>query len=209
MEHYEPTFISFAGTGTSSGVDATAANYTVASPGGSQRARCRQLVEDRRHDKPLRQGPPDFTATTVTQASALPQKLIIEWAGNGSPNPFTDLAAQGLFINLNDTTLTGPTAVGAVHVIEQGPQTTDVLDLPNPNPALLVVVPASLTPNPQYLYTVGNVTNNLNMFSDPATFAQSIQYFTGAVNTVTKLVATGQYDGAGHFVATNIEISIY
>ena len=206
IEHTEPTLLNFAGTGTSSSADATPANYVIATPTDQSATAAGTLLKFVGVTTPFSSGPPYFTASTVTPASSLPQQLIIEWTGNGSPNPFTDLAATGIFINLNDPTFTG---TGARHVIRSGPQETDVLNLPNPNPSLLVVVPASPTPNPAYQYSVGNVLQNISVFSDPATFAQSIQYYTGAVNAVTKLVATGQYDGAGHFVATNIEISIY
>ena len=75
------------------------------------------------------QGPPYFNAATITPATSLPQQLILEFAGLGSSNPFTYVGAAGLTVNLQDDTL-----VGTVHVVRTGPQTTDVMALPNPEP---------------------------------------------------------------------------
>jgi hypothetical protein len=205
VEHYEPTNIVYTGTGTSSSLDATAGNYTI-NTGATDLSTtpANTLLQFAGVTNAFGQGPPDFNATTVTPASSLPQQLIIEWSGSGSPNPFTALAANGISINLQDANLTG-----TVHVIRTGPQTTDVMTLPNPNPNLLVVVPATGTPQSQYLFSIGNVANKVGVFSDPTAFAARIQYYTGTVGPITKLVATGQYDGAGHFVATNIEIAVH
>jgi hypothetical protein len=153
-------------------------------------------------------GPPDFTATTTSLATALPQKLIIEWSGAGSANPFPVVSASGIYVNLQDTNY----LAGAVHGIRQGPVTTDIATLPGINPNALIIVPAtSSDPTVQstYQFSIGNVPNSLYVYSDPTAFAQRIQYNIGAIGPTKKLVATGQYDGAGNFVATNIEIVVH
>jgi hypothetical protein len=152
------------------------------------------------------QGPPYFNATTATPASSLPQQLIIEWSGNGSANPFTSVSGSGLSVNLQD-----PTLAGTVHVIRRGPppNDTDILTLTGlQTPNQLVIVPATATPQSQYLFTVGNVLNNTSVFSDPAAFATSVTSYI-ALAPISKLVATGQYQGSGNFVATNIEIAVH
>jgi len=53
------------------------------------------------------------------------------------------------------------------------------------------------------------VLNNVAVFSDPQSFATSVQSYTFTATAVRKLVATGQYDGAGNFVATNIEVAVH
>jgi len=155
---------------------------------------------------PFGQGPPDFNATTVTPATSLPQQLILEFAGNGSTNPFTGLAGAGLSVNLQD-----PTLAGTLHVLRRGPASADVdvMTLPNPHPNVLVVVPATGSPQSQYLFSVGNVPNEISVFSDPQAFAVAVQTYTATATGVRKLVATGQYDGSGNFVATNIEIAVH
>jgi hypothetical protein len=210
IEHYELTNFNFAGTGTSSSLDATASNYSI-NTGTTDltpnvNAGAPPLFKFLGLASAYGQGPPYFNVTTATAASSLPQQLIIEWSGNGSANPFTSVAGTGLVLNLQD-----PTLAGTVHVIRRGPPAndTDILtltDLQTPNQ--LVIVPATGTPQSQYLFTVGNVLNNTAVFSDPAAFATSVTSYI-ALAPITKLVATGQYEGSGNFVATNIEIAVY
>jgi hypothetical protein len=204
IQYYEPSFITFTGAGTNT----SATNYTI-NTGTTDltpdvNAAAPPLFQFVGLTNPFGQGPPDFNATTVTPATSLPQQLILEFAGNGSTNPFTSLAAAGLSINLQD-----PTLAGTLHVLRRGPQTEDVnvLTLPNPHPNVLVVVPATGTPQSQYLFTVGNVINQTSVFSDPTAFAASVQNYITTAKGIRKVVATGQYDGAGNFVATNIEIA--
>ena len=210
VEHYELTDFNFAGTGTSSSLDATASNYSIntgttdLTPNVNPAAP--PLFEFIGLANAFGQGPPYFNATTATPASSLPQQLIIEWSGNGSANPFTSVSGSGLSVNLQD-----PTLAGTVHVIRRGPPAndTDILtltDLQTPNQ--LVIVPATAAPQSQYLFTVGNVLNNTSVFSDPAAFATSVTSYI-ALAPISKLVATGQYAGSGNFVATNIEIAVH
>jgi hypothetical protein len=210
VEHYELTDFNFAGTGTSSSLDATAGNYSI-NTGTTDltpnvNAAAPPLFKFVGLANTFGQGPPYFNATTATPATSLPQQLIIEWSGNGSANPFTSVSGSGISVNLQD-----PTLAGTVHVIRRGPppNDTDILtltDLQTPNQ--LVIVPATGTPQSQYLFTVGNVLNNTAVFSDPAAFATSVTSYI-ALAPISKLVATGQYEGSGNFVATNIEIAVY
>lgn len=199
---YQPGQFNFAGTGVNSGVDAQAASYNVNTGSTDESATAPgTLLKIVGLATPFGSAPPDFAASTIAPIASLPQQLVIEWSGNGSPSPFTVLAGAGLGINLQDTTL-------ARAVILNGPQTTNVTALTNPNPTVLTVVPATGTPQSQYLFTVGNVLNNVSVFNDPASFATSVQSYISTAGAVRKLVATGQYDGAGNFVATDIEIAV-
>jgi hypothetical protein len=81
------------------------------------------------------------------------------------------------------------------------------MTLPNPNPGVFAVVPATGNPQNQYLFTVGNVANSISAFSDPTAFAVAVQAYVNNAGGIRKIVATGKYDGAGNFVATNIEVA--
>jgi hypothetical protein len=93
-------------------------------------------------------------------------------------------------------------------VLRRGPFSADqdITTLPGLNGGVLVVVP---TASAGALFSVGNVPNGIYVFTDPNAFAARVLYNIGAVGPTTKLVATGQYDGAGNFVATNIEIAVH
>jgi hypothetical protein len=204
VEQLEPTLISFAGTGTSAGLDATAPNYTIntGTTNEGAAATAGALLNIVGLTNAFGSGPPDFTASTITPATALPQKLVIEWSGNGTNTPFSSIVGSTLNVSFQDDSLFQN------HFIQSGPQITNVLNLPSPNPAQLAIVPATGTPQSQYLFTVGSVTSGAEVYSDPAAFAARVPHFT-ALAATTKLVATGQYDGAGNFVATDIKIVIY
>jgi hypothetical protein len=106
-------------------------------------------------------------------------------------------------VNLQDPAL-------SVAVLNIGPQSTPVANLPKPNPALIAIIPATSSGNQsEYLFTIGNVLNGINVVSDPGELASKyIPAFT-ALAPITKIVANGQYDGAGSFYATSMEIVGY
>jgi hypothetical protein len=212
VEHYEPTFIVFTGTGSS--VDATAANYVIntgslsvpASPSGALFPNLLKIVGTA---NAFGQGPPYFNATAITSASSLPQQVILEWGGTGSNNPFTSVGPTGLYVNLQDAALTG---TGGVHVLRSGPLQTDVITLPNPkaNNTTLWIVPSTASPTTANLFTIGNTVNGLYVFNDPTSFANRVTFNIGSIGPTNKLVATGQYDPTtGAFTATNIEITVH
>ena len=205
IQDLEPTDTSFAGTGTSSATDATAANYVVntaavttgspdqsATPAGT-------LLNIFGLANTYGQGPPYFNATSVTPATALPQRLILEYTEPaGSPQPFSTISGSALFVNLADPLLTG------VHAVEVGPQVTTL-----PTTGYLEIIPSTASPVSANSFSVGNTTNGQAQFSDPTAFAAEVQYYTGAIGSVQKIVADGQYDAtAGTFTATNIEVIV-
>lgn len=205
IQGLEPTYTSFVGTGTSTGVDASPSNYIVntgttdvsaAAPG--------TLFNVVGLAAPFGSGPPYFNATSITPASSLPQTLIIEYSGTGSAQPFSDIAPSALYINLND-----PALVNTVHVIQSGPDITNDLQVDQAAQGYVILIPATSTPQTANLFTIGNTTNGQETFSDPGAFTARVQYDTGAVGAIQKIVATGQYDqAAGTFTATNIEMVV-
>jgi hypothetical protein len=210
---YEPSVLNFAGTGTSASVDATAASYIIntgsltvpTSPAGALFPGLLQIVGTA---NTFGQGPPYFNASSIQDASALPQELILEWSASGSNNPYTAVSASGLSVNLNDANL-APGVAGAVHLIRSGPTVIDVNSLTNPNPGVLTIVPSTPTATGS-LFTIGNITNGLFVFNDATHFASKVSSDTSSSTPTNKLVATGQYNpSTGTFTATNIEISVH
>ena len=93
--------------------------------------------------------------------------------------------------------------------VNQGPTSQSIIGLSTlPNPNLFAIIPAVSANQAEYLFTVGNVTNGTEVYSDPHALALRIPYFTGLAG-VTKIVATGTWDGAGSFYATNLKIATY
>ena len=203
--------ISFTGTGTSSAEDATAASYVVSTAtttGGAtdeSATAAGTLLNIVGLANVFGAGPPYFNATTVTQASTLPQRLILEYTESGSNpgsnGPFNSVAANGLVVNLAD-----PDLVGTSHVSQVGPQSTDILAAATQNGyTTLQIIPATTG-----TFSIGNTANGQAMYFDPTSFATQITSLlaAGATNRyVQKIVADGQYDAtAGTFTATNIEV---
>jgi hypothetical protein len=198
VQSYDPTPLNW----LDSGINATAANYVIATPVDESAAAPGSLLQFVGLPNPITQGPPFFTANTVTPASSLPQQLIMEYGGTGSDSAISAVVNNTIYVNLQDPDL-------YAFVINQGPTSTPILGLPTlPNPALFAITPATGTPQSQYLFSVGNVLNGIDVYSDPATFTAKIPSFTALAN-VTKIVATGTWDGAGVFTATNIKIATY
>jgi hypothetical protein len=198
VQSYDPTPLNW----LDSGINATAANYVIATPVDESATAPGSLLQFVGLANPITQGPPFFTANTVTAASSLPQQLIMEYGGNGSDSAISAVVNNTIYVNLQDPDL-------YAFVIDQGPTSTPILGLPTlPNPALFAITPATGSPQSQYLFTIGNVLNGTQVYSDPSEFTSNILHFTGLAN-VTKIVATGTWDGAGVFTATNIKIATY
>jgi hypothetical protein len=214
FSHYEPFALNFGGAPLANGVDSTLANYVI-NTGSTDLSSTASgtLVQFIGLGNPPGQEPPTppyFTANTVTPASSLPQQLVIEYGANGSVNPFSAIIApttgdtdnDTIYVNLQDVTLSQA-------VINSGPASTNIIGLPTlPNPQLFAIVLASSGNQSEYLFTIGNVTNSTFVFSDPNAFAAKIPVMT-ALAGVTKIVATGQWDGAGSFYATDLKIAMY
>jgi hypothetical protein len=193
VQNFEPVpLLNFSGTGSTA--DATVANYTVATPTDESATAPGTLLNIVGLTSTFGQGPPYFTANTITPATSLPQQLILEYAGSGSTVAIEAIVGNTLYVNLQDPDL-------SVAVLNQGPSSTPVQNLPKPNPALIAIVPNQS----QFLFTIGSTLNGINVLSDPSTLATRIPAFNALAPT-TKIVATGTYDGAGNFIATDLKI---
>jgi len=201
-ENFTPEALNFAGTGTSSAVDATAANYTINTGSTDLSATTgTPLLQVTGLANTFGQGPPYFNATTITPASSLEQELVIQYANTGSNSPFTAVSASGISVNLADAALSG-----SVHVVNTGPVSVDLLN--QPNPQSVQIVPATATATSPVLFGIGNMTTPAEtLFTDPGVFATKVSTLINGSLAVNKIVARGTYDAtAGTFTARYIEI---
>jgi hypothetical protein len=189
----------FAGTGTSTATDAAAAAYvfdtgTLSQTGLAMNAPARVMG----FVTPFGKAPPNFTAQTLVNFSAVPQALLIDWAQKGSAMAFPGLMATSTSLQLD---LTG---VGKLHLIQVGPQQVDLTTLATP-PA---IAPDTMAANE--VFTIGHrgkyKVENFNTF---AAFVAALVADLTPTATVVDLAATGQYDSAANtFTANRIAVLI-
>jgi len=211
LDHYEPTLVNFTGTGTP---NADPANYVITTPTDLTGTAPGTLLNINGVTTAYGEGPPYFTASSVTPDTE--QELIIEWAGSGSINPFSVVNQDGIVVNLQDSALrTASTAtVGTTNgsaVIVQGPQQEyELLNAnPPPNPQLLIISFNTTDPAHPPLFGVGSVTVGSYMdTTNTPDFAARTQIVSNGVLPIMKLVAYGQYDPTtGTFSATRMTIN--
>jgi len=210
LNQYEPTKFNFTGTGTP---NADPANYVITTPSDLTGTAAGTVLQINGMPTAFGQGPPYFTASSVTPDTD--QELIIEWAGAGSANPFSVVNQNGIAVNLADSALTTAssatvgTPTGRV-VIVQGPQQSyDLLHAnPPPNPTQLVISFNTTDALHPPMFGVGSVTVGSYMDANPSDFANHIQIVSNGTLPIMKLVAYGQYDAtSGTFSASRITIN--
>jgi len=189
----------FAGTGTSTATDATATAYVINTGTLSQTglavgspAKVIGFVT------PFGMAPPDFTAQTLVNFSAVPELLVVDWAQKGSTMAFTGLTATSTSLQLD---LTG---VDQLHFIQIGPETLDITKLAT---APTIAPDTTATTD---VFTIGHrgmyKTENFNTF---AGFVAALTTDLTATTTVVDIAATGQFDSTSNtFTATRIAVLI-
>jgi len=189
----------FAGTGTSTAMDAMATAYVINTGMLSQAglamnapARVMGFVT------PFGKAPPDFTAQTLVNFSAVPEALLVDWAQKGSAMAFTGLTAMSTSLQLN---LAG---VDKLHFIQMGPELIDLTTLAT-GPT---IVPDTMAMNG--VFAIGHrgmyKTESFNTF---AAFITALAADLTPAGTVVDLAATGQYDSATNtFTANRIAVLI-
>lgn len=195
----------FAGTGTTSANDATAASYQIATGALNESAvPAGTLLQINGIVAPFGSAPPDFTATSITPASATPQQVLIEWSNEAAATePFTSYDSTGLVVNLANTALS-PT----IRYIRSGPTSVDIASLPASPGFKITTVGA--TQNPLVL-AVGSeaLTTGVSVFNTAAGFATGLHKALNGTNRVFRLVAYGQYDSSTNsFIASRIYVAL-
>ena len=148
----------FAGTGTSTAMDAVATAYVVNTGTLSQTglaanapARAFGFVT------PFGMAPPDFTAQTVENFSAVPSVLVVSWGRSGSATALTGLTATSTSLQLSLTN------VGDEHFVTVGPELVDLTKV-TPAPS---IVPDTTDTN--VMFTIGHAgklkTENFSTFA--------------------------------------------
>jgi hypothetical protein len=181
----------FAGTGVTSGQDASPGNYEVdlgsldasALAGG-------EPVQWSGYVPAFGAAPPDFSALTLTPADAIEAKLLVRWSGTGSTAPFSTLNASGLVVNL--------AGLGTDHYIAVGPELLDLTTLPA-SPQIVAASPTSGE------FVLRTAPATVKMFSR---FADFVAALTTALNGTTHAVTlsgSGSYDeGTNAYAATSL-----
>lgn len=210
LDDYEPTLVDFTGTGTP---NADPANYVITTPTDLTGTAPGTVLDINGMTAAFGQGPPYFTASSVTPDTQ--QELIIEWAGSGSTNPFAVVNQNGIAVNLADAALTTPstakvgTPTGRA-VIVQGPkQNYDLLQAnPPPNPTQLMISFNTTDAQHPPVFGVGSIAVGSYMDTNAGDFASHTQTVSNGTLPIMKLVAYGQYDPtSGTFSATRITIN--
>src|SRR5579862_803424 len=198
-----PNAFNFAGTGTTSANDATPANYLVSTGTLNESALAAgTLVQLNGIVTPFGSAPPDFTATSVTPASATVQQVVIEWSNAAEATaPFSSYGSAGIVVNLANT------ALSPIRYIRSGPTTVDVDSLPT-SPAFTITTMGATGP---LVLAVGSeaLTTGVSVFNTAAGFATGLHTALNGTNRVFRLVAYGQYDSATNsFIATRIYVAL-
>jgi hypothetical protein len=197
INNFEPGDFNFAGTGNGTADDAVATSYRVdtgslndsALPAGT-------LLQVNGLVAPLGTAPPDFAATSVVQASAVPSTLVIEFGTNGAGfvQPFIELSTSGIVVDLG--------RADSVRYIQTGPSKIDLTQQAQ-------VPTITFASGTTLFLAVGNDTTAVDTFNEPASFIAEIQSFQADKDPVYRLVCVGQYNAATNtFVATRIDLAI-
>lgn len=202
------TDFNFAGTGTSSATDATAASYAVGTTAASATApsigpdlsavAAGTLLRIDGFPTSFGAAPPDFNATAVTPGTSEPADLIVEWSGSGATAPFTSQDSTSLALNLTGTDL-------AEVVI--GPQ-SDCSGTATAACILLTGTPA-ITISGANQFAIGNSTTGVSMFTTSSAFASALGTTLNGSTAVYRVVAIGTYDTASNtFTATRVDVAL-
>ena len=188
----------FAGTGTSTAMDAVATAYVVNTGTLSQTGLAVNApVRAFGFVTPFGMAPPDFTAATLENFAAVPSALVVSWGQGGSATAITGLTATSTSLQLSLTN------VGMEHFVTVGPE---LLDLTKVTPAPSIV-PATTDTN--VLFSIGHAgklkTENFSTFTAfvtqlatelAGTAGSGMTTTTAGAPTVEIIAAEGAYDSA-------------
>ena len=199
---FEPSALTFTGTGSSSGNDAVPASYAVNTPGIDESATAAgTLLETYGLVTPFGSAPPDFTASSVTAGTATPQTLVVEWENGGAASPFLSASSAGLVVDLTNANLSS-----TIQYIATGPTQTQLTTLPaSPTIAFAAGSPLTLAVGP---VTVNSIAT-IQVFNSASGFATALASALNGTNLVYRLVCVGQYSSATNtFTATQVVVNL-
>jgi len=172
----------FAGTGTSTAMDADPANYEVATTGldlsGLSTGEPAKVIG---FPTPFGMAPPDFTARTLVDFPRLPAMLALTWLPGGTTAPFVSQNPAGLVLDLANP------AIGRLHVLTIGPRVLNLQTLPS-SPS---IVPPTDGPS-AYLIVMRDESHAFRDFAD---FVTELGTRLNGSTVMLTCNATGSYDG--------------
>jgi hypothetical protein len=199
---FEPSALTFTGTGTSSANDAVPASYAVSTPGIDESATAAgTLLQTYGVVAPFGSAPPDFTASSVTAGTATPQTLVVEWENGGAASPFSSASSSGLVVDLTNANLSG-----TIRYIATGPTQTDLTTLPaSPTISFASGTTLTLAVGPVLVNSVATI----GVFNSASGFATALASALNGTNLVYRLVCVGQYSSATNiFTATQVVVNL-
>jgi hypothetical protein len=186
----------FAGTGTTSGNDATAQAYVVGTGALSQTGLAVNApIQVLGIVTPFGTAPPDFTATSLVNYAGINNYLNVSWGWSGSATALTGLTASSTSLTLSLTN------VGWEHNVRIGPENIDLTTL---STAPSIVPNTMGTVN----FTIGHARSfKAENFSSFAGFVTQLSAeLTGSVGVI-QVSAEGSYDSTTNtFTATSLAI---
>jgi hypothetical protein len=172
----------FAGTGTSTTMDADPADYEIAASGldlsGLSIGEPTKLIG---FPTPFGMAPPDFTARTAIDFPRLPAMLSLTWIPGGTSAPFLSQNPTGLVLDLANP------AIGRLHVLTIGPRVLNLQTLPS-SPS---IVPPASGPS-AYLIVMRDESHAFKEFAD---FVTELGTRLDGSTVMLTFNATGSYDG--------------
>jgi hypothetical protein len=192
-QDFGETNFDFAGTGTSSAANASAASYEVDTGTADESATAAgTLLRFDGFPTPFGSAPPDFDATDVIPGSAYPAYLVAEWE-DGS------LAATAPFTSYDSTSLTLNLAEANTHEVVIGAQ--------------IITIPYASTPTIDISgatqFAIGSATNGISMFSSSSAFASELTSTLNGSTQVYRVLAIGSYDSATNtFTASRLDVAL-
>jgi hypothetical protein len=187
----------FTGTGTSSGADAAAGQYSAGSGGlDLSNATVGSPLEVSGLVTPFGAAPADFNATALEDSTTLQAQLVIDWGAAGTATPFMALNSADLDLDIHNA------GIGQRHQIEIGAQTVDLTGLP----ADPLIVPDGTATT--IVYAIGHAsTSSVDNFNTFAAFVAALQSDLNGTTLAYNLTAEGHFSAAdGTFTATVISV---
>ncbi len=196
VNHHPVGWFNFAGTGSTSTLDADPANYEVAT--GTLDLSGLTLGAATEVDgfvQPFGQAPPDFNAATLGDFATANTRLMVGWRPNGATAPFSVENSTQLVIDLTNANI-GPFAV-----IRQGGVVTDLTSLP----ASPAIEPDSSGNGLFAIRKSGTVT----IYVSFANFVTALQGQLNGSTVMIGLFARGGYDsGSNTFTVQRMAVNL-
>ncbi len=196
---YAPTSVNFAGTGTSSAQDATAAAYTVAVPSAISTSSVSVGLPVRFTGfvAPFAQAPPDFTASTLLSYADTRALLLVRWPRSGDAAPFATLTSAELLLSQ------AALQASPEHVIRIGMTTLD----PSTLAAGLQIVPNTSASSAAFAiaHWSSRTIDNFSTFSD---FVTALTSDLNGTNAVLQITADGPYNASAGVLSVDQMIAI-